>query len=34
MIIIIFESENFSFPFYYENSLTWEVKCEKLNFRK
>ena len=24
----IFESENFRFPFLYENSLTWEVKCE------
>ena len=30
----IFESENFKFPFQYDNSLTWEVKCEKLNFRK
>ena len=26
----IFEYENFRFPFYYENSITWGVKCEKL----
>ena len=24
----IFKSENFRFRFLYENSLTWEVKCE------
>ena len=32
----IFKSENFRFPFYYEkiNSLTSEVKFEKLNLRK
>ena len=27
----IFESENFGFPFFYEKSLAWGVKCEKLN---
>ena len=30
----IFESENFRIPFNYETSLTWGLKCEKLNFRK
>ena len=27
----IFESENFRFPFPTKNSLTWGLKCEKLN---
>ena len=27
----IFESEKFRFPFSTKISLTWEVKCEKLN---
>ena len=30
----IFESENFRFPLSTKHSLTWELKCEKLNFRK
>ena len=30
----IFESENFGFPFSTKNSLTWGLKCKKLNFRK
>ena len=30
----IFECENFRLPFSTKNSLTWSVKCEKLNFRK
>ena len=30
----IFESENFKFPFSTKNSLTWGVKCERLNFRR
>ena len=29
-----FYCENFRFPFSTKNSLTWRVKCEKLNFRK
>ena len=28
------ECENFRFPFSTKNSLTWRVKCEKLNFIK
>ena len=27
----ILESENFRFPFPKKNSVSWEVKCEKLN---
>ena len=30
----IFESENFRFPFFTKNSLTWELQCGKLYFRK
>ena len=30
----IFESEKFKFPFSTKISLTWGVKCEKLNLRK
>ena len=30
----IFESEKFRFPFSTKISLTWGVKCEKLNLRK
>ena len=30
----IFQSENFSFSLSSENSLTWEVKYEKLYFRR
>ena len=30
----IFDSENFRFPFFTKNSLSWGVKCAKLNFRK
>ena len=30
----ILESENFRFPFSKKNSVSWVVKCEKLNFRK
>ena len=30
----IFEAENFSFLFSTKNSLTWALKCEKLNVRK
>ena len=31
----ILESENFRFPFFpVIKNLTWEVKCEKLNFKK
>ena len=30
----IFESENFRLPFFHEQSLTWGVKCEKLNLSK
>ena len=34
IFLIPLESENFKFPFSTKNSLTWRVKCEKLNFRK
>lgn len=30
----IFDSENFTFPFFTKNNLTWGVKWEKWNFRK
>ena len=30
----ICESENFRFPFSTKNSLIWEEKCEKFNFRE
>ena len=30
----ILESKNFRFPFSKKNSVSWVVKCEKLNFRK
>ena len=30
----ILESENIRFPFSKKNSVTWEIKYEKLNFRK
>ena len=30
----ILEPESFKFPFLWKNSLTWGVKCEKLNLRK
>ena len=29
----IFESKNFMFPFSTKNSLTWGLKCEKLNLK-
>ena len=31
ILLSIFESDNFGFPFYYEKQT---MKCEKLNFRK
>ena len=30
----IFKLENSRFPFSMKNSLTWELKCKKLSFRK
>ena len=33
-VLIIFESDNFRFSFFWEKSQSWGVKCEKSNFRK